>query len=55
MAVSHDGPGSETEAHEYQAHIEPAWLLVDRGPKDVIDEVFQLIALTASRWLQHAQ
>ena len=53
--VSDDGPGSKTEAHDDQARIEPAWALVDRGPKDVIDEVFQLIALPASRRLKHAQ
>ena len=53
--VSDDGPGSETEAYEDQARIEPAWALVDRGPKDVIDEVFQLISLPASRRLKHAQ
>ena len=53
--VSDDSPGSETEAYQDQSRIEPAWALVDRGPKDVIDEVFQLMALTASRWLQHAQ
>ena len=53
--VSDDGPGSQTEAHDDQARIESAWALVDRGPEDVIDKVFQLIALTASRRLQHAQ
>jgi hypothetical protein len=54
-AVSDDGPGSKAEAHDDQARIEPAWAVVDRGPEDVIDEFIQLIALPASRRLQHAQ
>jgi len=53
--VSDSCPGSETEAYEDQAHIESAWALVDRWPEDVIDKVFKLIALTASRRLKHAQ
>ena len=53
--VSDDGPGNETEAHDDQARIEPARALVDRRPKEVIDKVFQLIALPATRRLKHAQ
>ena len=53
--VSDDGPGSETEAYDDQARIEPAGALVDGRPKDVIDEVFQLVALPTSRRLKHAQ